>query len=128
MAEVNAACPPTNAHDVRLGINLGDVLIEGGDIYGEGVNVAARLHLGGAGRHLRVGQGARRSGRKTDAAFEDVGERELKNIAPPVRIFRVQSAAPARRFPCHAPPPRTTAKTESQVQSVVQAGGTCLAA
>jgi adenylate cyclase len=85
------------AHDrcivLRIGINLGDVVVEGGDIYGDGVNVAARLEEmaepGGIVMSRKVHD---EIGRKLALAYDDLGERVLKNIAAPVRVYRV--AAP----------------------------------
>jgi adenylate cyclase len=88
---------------IRIGINLGDVIIEGADIYGDGVNVAARLQAlaepGGIVISSVVYDQIRR---KVSAQFSDLGEHQLKNIAEPMRIFAwrafgVPSAAPAAR-------------------------------
>ena len=72
--------------EFRIGINVGDVIIDGGDIYGDGVNVAARLEAlaepGGVCVSGRVQEDTRG---KVDASFEDAGEQQLKNIAQPVR-------------------------------------------
>ncbi len=90
MAERNAGGPAGRALHLRVGINLGDVVVEDGDLYGDGVNLATRLQEvadpGGicvsAKVHAEVV-------RKLDLAFEDLGERALKNIAEPVRVFRI---------------------------------------
>jgi len=78
----------------RIGVNLGDVIVEEHDIFGDGVNVAARLETlaepGGICISARVQEDA--AGR-LDLVFEDIGERQLKNIARPVRVYRV---APVR--------------------------------
>jgi adenylate cyclase len=84
--------------DFRIGINLGDIIFEEGDIYGDGVNVAARVEqlaeVGGicvtAAVHDQV------DGR-LDVVFEDLGEKLLKNISRPVRIYRVVADAPEQR-------------------------------
>ena len=74
----------------RIGINVGDVVVENGDIFGDGVNVAACLEAlsdpGGICVSARVQEDA--AGR-LDLAFEDLGEQSLKNIARPVRVYRV---------------------------------------
>ncbi len=74
----------------RIGINVGDIVVEDGDIFGDGVNVAARLEglaePGGICVSARVQEDA--AGR-LDLAFEDLGEQQLKNIARPVRVYRV---------------------------------------
>jgi adenylate cyclase len=77
--------------EFRVGINVGDIIIDGGDIFGDGVNVAARLEglaePGGICVSGRVQEDARG---KLDVAFEDAGEQQLKNIAWPVRVYRVR--------------------------------------
>ena len=79
---------------LRVGINLGDVIVEGGDIYGNGVNVATRLEAMAEPGGICVSDDVYRQVRdKLDFGFEDVGEHQLKNIARPVRIFRVRSDA-----------------------------------
>jgi adenylate cyclase len=79
----------------RIGINLGDVIVEGDDIYGEGVNVAARLQalapVGGVAVSLTVRDHVVG---KVPCAFEDLGEHTVKNIERPVRVFAVHSADP----------------------------------
>jgi class 3 adenylate cyclase len=90
MAERNATVPEPQRLVFRLGINACDMMIDGEDIYGDGVNIAARLETmaepGGICVSARVQEDA--SGR-LDLGFEDLGERQLKNIARPVRIYRV---------------------------------------
>jgi adenylate cyclase len=89
-----AAAPEAARMAFRIGINVGDVIIDGDDIYGDGVNVAARLEgqadPGGIFVSARVQEDA--AGR-LEIGFEDLGERALKNIARPVRIFRVLTGA-----------------------------------
>jgi TolB-like protein/class 3 adenylate cyclase/Tfp pilus assembly protein PilF len=77
----------------RIGVNLGDVVVKADDIYGEGVNVAARLEsLAEAGSVLVSRTVFDHAKGKVAATFEDLGEQELKNIAEPVRVFRVSKA------------------------------------
>jgi hypothetical protein len=82
--------PPDSRIEFRIGINVGDIVVEDGDIFGDGVNVAARLEAlaepGGICVAARVQQDA---AGKLALAFEDVGEQQLKNIARPVRAYRV---------------------------------------
>jgi adenylate cyclase len=89
MAKRNAEIEPRQAIEFRIGINLGDVIIEGDDIYGEGVNVAARLETlarpGGVCISDLVHQMVRAG---IDLAFEDLGEQQVKNIAQPVRVWQ----------------------------------------
>jgi adenylate cyclase len=91
MAERNAGMPSEQRIEFRLGLNVGDIVIEDGDIYGDGVNVAARLEAlaepGGLCVSARVLEDARG---KLDLSFDDLGEQRLKNIAWPVRVHRVR--------------------------------------
>ena len=74
----------------RIGINLGDVMVEGDDLLGEGVNIAARLQaLAERGGICVSAEIYRHVRRKLDLGFADMGEREVKNIAEPVRVYRV---------------------------------------
>jgi TolB-like protein len=75
---------------LRIGVNLGDVIVEGGDLYGDGVNIAARLEaLAEPGGVLVSGTAYDYVNNKVKVGFEDLGGRTLKNIAQPVRAFRV---------------------------------------
>jgi len=77
----------------RIGINLGDVIVEGGDIHGDGVNIAARLERVADPGGICLSDDAYRQARgKVDAAFEDLGEQTLKNVAEPVRVYRITRA------------------------------------
>ena len=102
MAESNAPLPPDRRIEFRIGINVGDIVVEDGDIFGDGVNVAARLEglaePGGICISARVQEDA--AGR-LDLAFEDIGEQPLKNISRPVRVYRVRAALthPAAKTP-----------------------------
>jgi adenylate cyclase len=74
----------------RIGINIGDIIIDEADIHGDGVNVAARLEaLALPGGICLSGAAHDQVQGKIDAAFEDLGEQSLKNIARPVRVYRV---------------------------------------
>jgi len=90
MAERNADAPEDQRIVFRIGINQGDVIIDGDDIYGDGVNVAARLQEratpGGICISDRVYGDIRG---KIDVGFDDLGDQELKNIPEPVRVYRV---------------------------------------
>jgi adenylate cyclase len=94
MAERNADVPPTSRIEFRMGVNVGDVVVEDGDIFGDGVNVAARLEgladPGGICVSARVQEDV--AGR-LDLTFDDLGEQSLKNIARPVRVFRARVAS-----------------------------------
>jgi TolB-like protein len=94
LAEGNEPLPPDRRIEFRVGIHQGDIVVEEGDIFGDGVNVAARLEglaePGGICVSARVQEDA---AGKLDLAFEDMGEQALKNIARPVRAFRAVTAA-----------------------------------
>ncbi|MBB6412444.1 adenylate/guanylate cyclase domain-containing protein [Mesorhizobium sangaii] len=90
MAECNAELPKEKQLEFRIGVNLGDVIVEGQDIYGDGVNVAARLEgLAEPGGVLISGSAFDQVERKLDFEFEFSGEQKLKNIENPVRLYRV---------------------------------------
>src|SRR5437899_4986307 len=95
LAESNAPLPPDHRIAFRIGIHQGDIVVEDGDIFGDGVNVAARLEglaePGGICVSARVQEDA---AGKLDLAFEDIGEQSLKNIARPVRVYRVRPESP----------------------------------
>jgi adenylate cyclase len=94
MAESNAPLPPDRRIEFRIGIHQGDIVVEEGDIFGDGVNVAARLEglaePGGICVSARVQEDA---AGKLDLAFDDIGEQSLKNIARRVRVYRVIASA-----------------------------------
>jgi adenylate cyclase len=82
---------------VRMGINLGDVVVEDGDLFGDGVNVAARIEALAEPGGVHVAQAVFDQVQgKVEAAFEDTGEHALKNIARPVRVYRLLGASGAR--------------------------------
>jgi adenylate cyclase len=94
MAERNAAVPEARRIQFRMGINLGDIIKDGRDIYGDGVNVAARLEALAEPGGICVSRVVRDQVRdKLDFAFDDRGEQRVKNIARPVRVFDVRIAA-----------------------------------
>ncbi len=99
LAERNAGEEPARRIELRIGVNLGDIIIDGDDIHGDGVNVAARLEaLAEPGSVYVSGTAHDHVRDKLDQAFEDLGERELKNIARKVRVYRIAaSPAPAAR-------------------------------
>src|SRR5438445_9569956 len=106
MAERNAETPEDKRITFRVGINLGDVIAEPNDIYGDGVNVAARLEGLAEPGGICVSRVVRDQVRdKLDFAFEDGGEQQVKNIARPVRVFRVHLGEVATAAPEPAPPP-----------------------
>jgi adenylate cyclase len=103
MPERNTGVAADNRIALRIGINLGDVIVEGDDLYGDGVNIAARIEaLADAGGvfvshtvydHVRD---------RLPFVFEDLGEQQVKNIARPVRVYRVRPESPHPNPPPHA--------------------------
>ncbi|MGB7774343.1 MAG: adenylate/guanylate cyclase domain-containing protein, partial [Pseudolabrys sp.] len=91
MGERNAGLSQEKRIEFRMGINAGDIIIDGTDIWGDGVNVAARLEAlaepGGICVSGRVQEDVHGS---LEIAFEDIGEQQLKNIVRPVRVYRVR--------------------------------------
>ena len=110
MAAANDGLPEERRILLRVGINLGDVMVEGGDLYGDGVNIAARLEgLADPGGICVTGKVHDEVRRKLDVLFDDAGEQTLKNIAEPLRIYRTggeRGRGPAAR---QAPLPESPA-------------------
>ncbi len=89
-----------------MGINVGDVIIDGEDIHGDGVNVAARLETLSEPGGICVSLGVRDQVRdKLDLTFDDAGEQQLKNIARPVRVYRVRLSGNATQAAAALAPP-----------------------
>ena len=120
MAERNADVPLDLRIEFRMGINVGDIIKDGRDIYGDGVNVAARLEALAEPGGICVSRVVRDQVRdKLAFSFEDMGEQQVKNIARPVRQRSppAKTARPPRNWPgralagsrrgCGASPPRT---------------------
>src|SRR5499426_3034470 len=100
MGERNAGLPQEKRIEFRMGINAGDIIIDGTDIWGDGVNVAARLEAlaepGGICVSGRVQEDVHGS---IEITFEDIGEQQLKNIARAVRVYRVRLKGTAKVSP-----------------------------
>jgi len=94
--EHEAERPEDNRFFFRIGINLGDVIVEGEDIHGDGVNIAARLEgLAEPGGICLSGDAYRQVRGKVEADFEDLGEREVKNLVEPLRVYRIAIKGPS---------------------------------
>jgi adenylate cyclase len=92
MVACNADVPEERRIELRIGVNIGDVIRDETDIYGDGVNVAARLEGLAELGSICVSRAARDQVRdKLDIAFEDMGEQRLRNIARPVRVYRIKA-------------------------------------
>ena len=97
-AERNAAIAAEHRMEWRIGVHLGDVLIEGDDILGDGVNIAARLEGIAEPGGICLSDDAFRQVRgKVEAEFADLGEQSLKNIARPLRVYSVGSLSTAKQ-------------------------------
>jgi adenylate cyclase len=107
MRSSNADTPEDQHVEFRIGINVGDIIVDGDDIYGDGVNIAARIEaLCPAGGVCLSGKAHEEVHGKVGLAFEDMGEQSLKNIAKPVRVYaltdsgdKVSEASPALPLP-----------------------------
>ena len=104
MAGRNADVPEDRRITYRIGINIGDIIVEGDDIYGDGVNIAARLEgLAEPGGICVARNVYNQVKTKVEASFEDLGEKEVKNIPEPLRVYRVAT----ERLPSAATSPAT---------------------
>src|SRR6266567_3494232 len=104
MIDRNADIPDDKRISFRIGINLGDVIVEPGDIFGDGVNIAARLEaLAEPGGICISGVVHNQVRDKLPYLFEDIGAQSLKNIDRPVHVYRIRIAAAAPALPTAAP-------------------------
>jgi class 3 adenylate cyclase len=99
MREHNAELPEDRRIVYRIGINIGDIIVEGDDIYGDGVNIAARLEgLSEPGGICVSSNVFNQVKNKIEVGFEDLGDQQVKNIQEPVRIYKV-TTGPCERLP-----------------------------
>jgi adenylate cyclase len=120
MVDRNADTPEDKRIAFRVGINLGDVIIDGDDIYGDGVNIAARLEALAEPGGLRISRVVRDQIRdKLPYAFEDLGEQSVKNIARPARVYASSAAAVARLPPVTVPPPPKQTRRHDRIPTVI---------
>jgi TolB-like protein/class 3 adenylate cyclase len=111
MAQRNGPVPIDRRIEFRIGINLGDIINDGDDIFGDGVNIAARLEALAEPGGICVSRVVRDQVRdKLPIGFEDRGEQRVKNIARPVRIYRVLLDAGAKAVASSSPEPATRAQ------------------
>ena len=100
MAERNAAIPEDRRIEFRIGINVGDIIIEGEDIYGDGVNIAARLEgIAEAGGISISRQAFDQIEGKLQLAYREMGPQNLKNITKPVEVFSVEVDGTGEAWP-----------------------------
>ena len=127
MPERNAGVAADDRIEWRIGINLGDVIVEGDDLYGDGVNIAARIEaLADAGGVFVSNTVHDHVCDRLPFVFEDLGEQEVKNIARPVRVYRVRDVSPTKSpFPpsAGAAAPRQAVDRGSPVHEYEQRPG-----
>src|SRR5262249_26365434 len=96
MTSVNAGLPENRRIILRIGVNLGDVMVEGNDLYGDGVNIAVRLEGLAEPGGIWISDDTHRQVRdKLDVTFQHGGEHHLKNIARSIQVYRLQLDAQA---------------------------------
>lgn len=111
-AATNASREPGERIVTRIGVHLGDVIVQDYRVYGDGVNIAARLQTIAAPGSIYVSEAVyQQVYKKLDLAFEDLGVQELKNIEHPIRLYRVTDRPQTRRM--SPPPPRGVAWKEA---------------
>ena len=100
MVDRNVETPEDNRITLRIGVNLGDVIADGDDIYGDGVNIAARLEALAEPGGVCISRTVRdHIGDRLPYPFDDIGEQSVKNIAQPVHAFAIRAAAVASLKP-----------------------------
>ena len=105
VAEANLTLSDERRMWFRIGINVGDVMVKDGDIFGDGVNIAARLEGLAAPGGICISRGVHdHVRRKLAYGFEDLGEQSVKNIAQPIRVFRLIADAPVSPGAGEPPP------------------------
>ena len=93
MADANSGLAEDRHIVLRIGINLGDVMVEGGDLFGDGVNIAARLEGLATPGGISISGGVyEQVRRKLDCHFDDLGQQRVKNIAEPVHVYRIKTS------------------------------------
>jgi adenylate cyclase len=128
----NAALAPERRMELRIGINVGDVMVQDGDVFGDGVNVAARLEALAQPGGICVSHIVREHVRdRVEYGFDDLGEQRVKNIARPLRVFRLVFDPDASPTTTDNAPnaPFTTSDSASEAVEItfwqsVEAGGT----
>jgi class 3 adenylate cyclase len=120
LAAANEQDPEERRMRFRIGVNVGDVMVKDGDLFGDGVNVAARLEGLIEGGGICVSRGVRDHLRHhTTLAFDDLGEQLVKNIAHPVRAFRVRTGGPSSQYDgdhqSTSPPPESMLSDDDPV-------------
>lgn len=99
MAAANEGKPEMERYVLRVGISIGDVIVEGKDLYGNGVNLAVRLESHGLAGDITISSNVYEVSRDIDAEFDDLGPVSVKNFAKSVHAYRVRPAGAARIEP-----------------------------
>src|SRR3984893_18274927 len=100
VAVTNDAAPPDRRMEFRIGLNVGDVMVKDGDIFGDGVNIAARLEALAEPGGICVSRGVRdHIRRKLPYGFEDLREEGAQNIPRPIRVFRLLTGKQTEEIP-----------------------------
>src|SRR5262245_22434036 len=95
MSERNIGIAPHSRIELRIGLNLGDVIVEGDDLYGDGINIAARIEaLADAGGVFVSNTVHEHVRDRLPFVFEDLGQQQVKNISRPVHVFRIRPQGP----------------------------------
>ena len=116
LAQREAARPQDERLALRIGINLGDVIVEGDDIHGDGVNVAARLEALSAPGAVTVSESVfEQVEGKLDAAFDDLGQQTLKNIARPVQVYQARARIASDAGPARSAAPESSASARPSI-------------
>jgi adenylate cyclase len=118
LAAANSALPTGRQMQLRIGINVGDIMVHDGDVFGDGVNVAARLESLAQPGGICVTRAVRDHVRdRVEYDFDDLGEQLVKNIARPLRVFRLV-------FDPNAPPAHTPTSISSPARTLVSGAAT----
>jgi adenylate cyclase len=113
IAAENASGTADEPMQFRIGVHVGDVMIDGENLLGDGINIAARLEALAEPGSICVSAAARdHIGNKLPVAFDDLGDQQVKNIAQAIRVYRVQTDAPAPPF--QSPPYRSPTNPRSR--------------
>jgi hypothetical protein len=122
MVDRNADVPEDKRITFRIGVNLGDIIVDGDDIYGDGVNIAARLEALAKPGGICISRVVRdQIHDKPPYTFEDLGEQSVKNIARPVRAYAMSASAVA--FDAARRSARTTRFTTPKSAAASHRGG-----
>jgi len=119
MAKRNQDIPADRCIEFRIGVNIGDVIVEKGDVFGDGVNIAARLEQIAPPGGICLSEDAYRQVRgKLEIPVADAGEQNLKNISNPVRVYRIEPSVAAT---VDVPPPPAESRRRRPVRVVAGA-------